>query len=79
MQHKLKTLPEFFSAIVSKEKNFECRYDDRCFNVGDSLMLYEYDGKDYTGVYCIRRVTYILRNFTGLKEGYVIMALTEWI
>lgn len=41
--HSLKTLPEFFEAILAGTKTFEARYDDRGFGVGDMLMLCEYD------------------------------------
>ena len=49
MQHELKILPEFFTAIIFGKKKFEIRKNDRDFRVGDVLKLMEYDGKNYTG------------------------------
>lgn len=43
MRHELKTHPEPFEAVVQGLKTFEYRYDDRGFNVGDELLLREWD------------------------------------
>lgn len=79
MIHELKTYPKFFSDVVSGNKTFEVRLDDRQFKVGDFLALNEYrsgpgeDGKQYTGRCVLLRVIYILRDNRYCKEGYVIM------
>lgn len=39
MIHELKTWTEYFQAIVSGEKTFEIRENDRGFRVGDTLIL----------------------------------------
>ena len=51
MIHELKTLPEYFKEVVSGNKPFEVRKNDRPFKVGDYLMLREYEPKEalYTG------------------------------
>lgn len=87
MQHDLKTWPHFFSKIVSGEKTFELRNDDRHFAVGDDLRLREWSPVDmeYTGKEITKRVTHLLRHDPtagctatfGLKPGYVIMSLSE--
>ncbi len=41
--HYLKTWPEFFQAILSGDKTFEFRSDDRGFMLGDRLALEHYD------------------------------------
>ena len=41
MIHDLKILPEYFVEVVRGNKTFEVRKDDRPFNVGDELILYE--------------------------------------
>ncbi|ESR10644.1 DUF3850 domain-containing protein [Streptococcus iniae] len=77
-QHMLKCYPEYFEAIMDGTKTFECRYNDRDFKVGDELLLREYDPKKgYTYPYrCIvRKITYILSDFIGLKDGYVILGV----
>lgn len=42
-EHKLKTLPAYWDAIASGEKNFEVRRDDRGFQKGDVLVLQKLD------------------------------------
>jgi len=39
MVHGLKIAPNYFEKVVSKEKTFEVRYNDRNFQVGDILKL----------------------------------------
>ncbi|HGA2655065.1 TPA: DUF3850 domain-containing protein, partial [Streptococcus agalactiae] len=57
---------------------FECRYNDRDFKVGDELLLREYDPqKGYTYRCIVRKITYILSDFIGLKDGYVILGVTN--
>ena len=42
MTHKLKTWPQYFSAIKDGRKSFEARLNDRDFHVGDILCLQEW-------------------------------------
>ena len=77
--HKLKTLPKYFNAVMTGEKTFEVRKDDRNFQVGDYLLLQlYYDGFTYKDT-LKRKVTYILgRNEEEkqfVKEGYVILGI----
>lgn len=59
--HILKTWPEYFEKIISGEKTFEIRKNDRDFEIGDELILREYDpiSKSYTNRVIETRVTYI--------------------
>lgn len=70
--HKLKTLPKYFKAQILGNKQFEVRKNDRDFHVGDVLVLEEWDNQ-YTGSVIYVRVTYVLREFEGLKDGYVVL------
>jgi len=81
--HKLKIAPNHFQSVKSEKKNFECRKDDRNYKVGDELLLHEFkatklapDG-EITGQVCHRKVTYILREFEGLKDGFVILGIEK--
>ena len=69
-----KILPEYFNAVQEYRKNFELRKDEDNIQVGDELILQEWNG-EYTGNYTWRKVTYILRNVPeyGLKDGYCII------
>ena len=49
MIHQLKILPKFFEKVISGEKTFEVRENDRNFKVGDYLALNEFANGDYTG------------------------------
>lgn len=74
--HNLKTWPAYFSAVCLGSKNFECRKDDRGFNVGDTLILHEYDPDNgYTGGQVTKAITYILRDFEGVVPGWCVMGL----
>jgi len=59
--HKLKTWPTPFQATQLGNKTYEIRKNDRNFNVGDTLILEEYDPttQEYTGRVMTVRVTYI--------------------
>ena len=74
MIHELKILPEYFSSIISRRKTFEIRFNDRNFHTGDTLILREWNG-NYTGREVKSKITYILHNFSGLKEGYIAMSI----
>ncbi len=74
--HSLKTWPQYFSEVVAGRKRFEIRKNDRDFNVGDCLVLQEWDPqtKQYTREMWAGRVDY-LTNYEQ-KDGYVVMSLT---
>lgn len=73
--HKLKIRPEYFKAVLSGEKKFEIRKNDRDFNVGDYLVLREYTENAYTGKQAIFKVTYILADPEFLMPGYVALSI----
>lgn len=69
-----KIQPEYFLAVRAREKNFELLKDEDDIQVGDLLILEEWDGY-YTGAGVRRYVKYVLRNTPeyGLLEGYCII------
>ena len=78
MLHELKVLPPFMEGIITLQKRFEVRLNDRNYKVGDWLYLREWDGKKYTGVECVCKVLYILEGGQfGIQEGYVVMSISE--
>lgn len=83
MVHELKTWEAYFNAVVSGEKNFELRKNDRGFLVGHELLLREYrhDSQTFTGRTVRRKISYVLGGSDaekfGLKPGYCIMGLKE--
>ena len=72
-----KILPIYFDAVESRQKNFEIRKDDDDVQVGDKLVLGEWDEEFhwFTGRFVTRKVKYVLRNVPeyGLKEGCCII------
>lgn len=78
MIHELKTDVEYFQAVYDGDKNFEVRPDDRDLKVGDVLHLREFDPEKqiYTGRDCRAGVTYILREYPGVKPGLCILSTT---
>lgn len=81
MTHALKTLSPYYSDVISGKKTFELRKDDRPFELGDKLLLQEYDPENggYTGAEETLYIDYILRDCPqyGLMEGYCIIGLKE--
>ena len=79
--HHLKTRVVFFDAILSGAKNFEIRYNDRDFKVGDGLILQEWDDRNpmeegrYTGREAQRTITYIT-DFQQ-RPGYIVMGISR--
>lgn len=47
MKHKLKIKVKFFQPLIDGKKPFEIRLNDRNFQVGDEVLLEEYEGERY--------------------------------
>lgn len=77
MIHELKISPCYFADVISGNKTFELRKNDRFFQVGDLLALNEFDSKtkSYSGNSCLVYVDYILNNPEYCKENYVAMSI----
>lgn len=75
MKHEVKIKPEYYGAVLNGTKNFELRKDDRVYQVGDIVILKEWDGEIYTGRDLALKIKYILRNCPeyGLMAGYCIL------
>jgi hypothetical protein len=75
--HELKTWPEHFAPVLRGEKKAELRKDDRHFQVGDELILREYEPTKhaYTGRAVIAKITHILRGGEWLTPGYAMLSI----
>lgn len=74
--HQIRLGASFFEDVLSGRKSFELRKNDRGYKQGDILEMMEFaDGKN-TGRMVRVFVTYLLEDFTGLEDGYCIMATT---
>jgi hypothetical protein len=77
--HLLKTWPEYYSRVESGQKKFELRKNDRDFQVGDTLILQEYDpiSEFYTCNEIKVSVDYILHGpCFGIEEGFCVMSIS---
>lgn len=80
--HKLKTWPVFYERVLTGDKHFEVRKDDRCFQAGDTLLLQEWDPEtqQYTSRETRLSVTFVLHGGQfGIEPGYVVMSLGNWV
>ena len=75
--HELKCSPGFFWPLASKEKTFEVRNNDRDFQIGDLLIIREWnkEEEDFTNRLCVRQITYILDHPLFVIKGMVILGL----
>lgn len=73
--HYLKTHPPFFRNVISGNKPFEIRKNDRDYAVGDVLILQEYLEGHYSGHEYTVIVTYLTNFPDGLREGFVCMGI----
>lgn len=81
MEHTVKITKQYFVKLLSKEKTFELRKNDRNYKVGDVIILKEIDYYDLKlsfnrGREVKAEITYILKGpVYGLEAGYCIMAI----
>ena len=72
--HQIRLAKSYFDDVVNGIKTFELRKNDRGYKKGDILEMMEFaDGKN-TGRTVKVLVTYILEDYTGIEDGYCIMA-----
>lgn len=71
-----KIFPEYFQEVWNGNKNFEIRKDEDDIQIGDRLLLREWNGVEYTGSGVCKTVKYVLRNCPsyGLMEGFCIIS-----
>ncbi len=78
--HELKLWPEGFKAIITGNSTAQFRKDDRGFQVGDRLMLKEFEPlhHKYTGREIEIYVTHITRGPDfSIPEGYAVLSVTR--
>lgn len=77
MTHEIKLQKEFAAAVMSGEKNFEVRYNDRGYQKGDYIKFKVMDGSmsifhPLNNLYF--KITYVLSGW-GIKENYVVFGI----
>lgn len=78
--HELKIKPEHFADIILNHKMAEFRLNDRDYQVGDHLILKEWNGDKFTGDSIKVRVSHITDLSDFLPEGYnyVMLSFDGW-
>ena len=78
MIHALKIKAKYLSEIMSGDKTFEVRKNDRDFRVEDFIGFNEVNEKGYyTGASQLVRINYILSDSEYCKDGYVILGIEK--
>ena len=79
MTHEIKTIQPFYNLIQSGEKTFEVRKNDRNYQVGDIVILQEFDHikKEYSGREITIKITYILESINGIEDDYCVFGFTK--
>lgn len=79
--HRVKILPWFFRMVITGEKTFEIRINDRHYKMGDCITLCEWKSKNDSteaGYYTGREATYRIGtviNIGPVQSGYVVFSL----
>lgn len=73
-RHTLKTVQPYFDAVWSGTKRFELRVNDRDFQVDDMVFLKDYNQftDEYSGREISCRISFLLKDYPGIKDGYCI-------
>lgn len=79
-RHKLRIKEEFANAIITGEKNFEIRKNDRGFQRGDLIEFVVVDDKGVAHHHKINeylyKINYVMNGY-GLKNGYVVFGIED--
>lgn len=78
--HELQTWPACFAAVLADTKPFDVRENDRHYQVGDLLLLREYDpdAARYTGRTATRWVSYVLPGGTfGVEPNWSVLGFSK--
>lgn len=73
--HQIRLASGYFEDVAAGVKTFELRKNDRHYRKGDILELMEFTEGRNTGRLIRAEVTYLLEDYTGLEDGYCIMAI----
>lgn len=80
MEHQIKILKNYADRILSGEKDFEVRLNDRDYQKGDTLLFTVIAGEDGVktiGYSVMKREIKYIHTGLGMKENYVILGLKE--
>ena len=72
MNHNIKSLPQYFEAVLNHTKTFEIRENDRDYKVGDTITLHETEHPH-------RKATALITYLTDFmqKPNYVVFNISD--
>ncbi len=73
MQHNLKIEQPYFQAVLDGDKLFEVRFNDRCYQKTDGVLLEEHNGTTYTGRKILAVITYVT-NYNQ-RDNWVVFGI----
>lgn len=78
--HRIKLRVEYAEAVMSGEKSFEIRYNDRGYQKGDQIVFTVIDDLNLTISHPLNHwlfeITYLIHGY-GLKEGWCVFGIKE--
>lgn len=75
VEHMLKIDEPYYQSILNGEKKFEIRFNDRNYQVGDTIVLHPFrEGVKVNRAPIGARINYI-HSGLGLQDGYVILGI----
>lgn len=82
MKHEIKIKQNYLCRILTGEKTFEVRKNDRDYQVGDTIIFLpllddEYDAYEVRSPIPKYEITYVLPNFEGVNSEYVVFSIRE--
>ncbi|MFX1236323.1 MAG: ASCH/PUA domain-containing protein [Promethearchaeota archaeon] len=80
-EHKLKIWPEFFNAVLDGTKKFEIRKNDRNFQVGDKIILKEWNpsAEKFTGRSLAKWINFIVPGGKfGINKDFCVIGLKSF-
>jgi ASC-1-like (ASCH) protein len=82
-EHKLKVKPDYLENICNGKKKSEVRLNDRDFQCGDIVYLYDYSKlqpdkeiKSYDKASCSYKITHI-HSGLGMADNYVVLSFKK--
>lgn len=84
MTHEIKILEQFADAVLTGDKPFEVRYNDRGYQKGDTVKFQVIQSSTFPEATKIThplndknyKITYVLSGY-GLQENYVVFGIME--
>ena len=77
MVHELKIYPEYLKEVLSGDKTFEVRKNDRPYTIGDTIHFREFnkESNEYGAIEADYIISYILCDGEYVKDGFVVLGI----